>query len=235
MKPRLPIVTLVLSLLLALRGLAADVNFPGTKTIDPVKLLPAPPSADSDESKAELALMVGIQRYRTTAEVERCRAEANLTMAAFASVVGPWLKAQNLPALDGLFKKLDSDSKFLSNTAKTHFCRKRPAMVDPRIQVPIENETSMAYPSGHSTRGTMYALVLAQLVPEKRDALLERAREIGWDRVIAGLHRPSDIMAGRVLGQALVRQLLDDPKFQAELETVKAEFDQVKPKNAKPE
>jgi acid phosphatase (class A) len=234
MKSRSSIVSLVLSLLLALSGFAAELNFPGTKAIDPVKLLPAPPSPDSAESRAELALMVGIQRYRTPAEVDCCRAEVNLTAAAYASVLGPWLKAENLPALEALFRKLDSDSKFLSGTAKAHFGRKRPAVVDQRIQTAIENETSLAYPSGHATRGMMYALVLAQLAPEKRDALLERGREIGWNRVIAGLHRPSDIVAGRVLGQALVRQLLEDPKFQEELAKAKAEFDEVKQKNAPP-
>jgi acid phosphatase (class A) len=53
---------------------------------------------------------------------------------------------------------------------------------------------------------------------------LKRGQEIGWDRVIAGVHFPSDVYAGRVLGQTLAQAMLKSPDFQRRLTQAKAEF-----------
>ena len=87
-----------------------------------------------------------------------------------------------------------------------------------------EKPTDYSYPSGHSTRGTVYAQVLAELFPEKREALVAKGRETGWLRVQGGVHYPTDIYAGRVLGQALARDFLASASFQADLAAVKAEL-----------
>ena len=84
------------------------------------------------------------------------------------------------------------------------------------------------YPSGHSTRATLYAEVLAEVFPDQRQELLERGREIGWDRVIAGVHYPSDVSAGRVLGHELRRQMLANEALQERMNTVKAELAKAK-------
>jgi acid phosphatase (class A) len=68
-------------------------------------------------------------------------------------------------------------------------------------------------------------LILAEIAPERRAALIQRGREIGWDRVIAGAHYYSDVVAGRVFGQALWESLRASPQFQQELAKAKAEFD----------
>ena len=63
---------------------------------------------------------------------------------------------------------------------------------------------------------------------------MERGREIGWDRVIGGVHHPSDITAGRVLGLAVARALLRNPDFQTDLEEVKEEYWNFKKSQIKP-
>lgn len=207
-------------------------------TVDPVKLLPGPPSADSQEARDELALMLVIQEKRTKADVARCQSDVKLKVDSFQGVFGPWFTEKNLPRLAKLFAALEKGSKRFSDAGKNQFRRSRPEHEDSRIHVPIDDETTFAYPSGHATRGMLYALVLAELAPEHRQALLDRGREIGWDRVVAGLHHPSDIMAGRVLGQALAQSLLADPRFQPELAELKAEFQaaeiSAQPKSAQP-
>ncbi|HEV2970977.1 MAG TPA: phosphatase PAP2 family protein [Pirellulales bacterium] len=202
--------------------------------IDPLKLLPGPPSAHSAEAREELDLMLMIQEKRTPAEVDRCASEVKLKVEAFKSVMGPWFTSKNLPRLAKLFAALEKDSKQLSDAVKAHYRRPRPEHEDDHIHVPIDDETTFAYPSGHSTRGTLYALILVELAPDHRDALLDRGREIGWDRVIAGLHHPSDIYAGRVLGQAIAQSLLADPKFQPELAAIKTELHDAQERAAEP-
>jgi acid phosphatase (class A) len=226
MKPRSLALTLTLSFCLAcaLQAQAERPSYFSPTAVDPIRLLPGPPSAGSAEAREELELMESIQHSRTKEDIDRCASEANLTIAAFKSVLGPWCTADNLPRLAKLFKALAKDSKPLVNAGKDHFKRPRPEREDAQIHVPIEDEATFAYPSGHSTRGTMYALILAELLPAHREALLQRGREIGWDRVVAGLHHPTDIYAGRVLGQALAESLLADPKFQNEFVQLKKEL-----------
>ena len=204
-----------------------SLSFVTPASVDFVKLLPAPPKADTEEAKADLEVVLRVQQTRTDAEVERAQSEAKLKMTAFTSVVGPWLTAENLPITAKLLKAAEKDSKFFSAAAKEHFGRKRPPN-DARIKPKIDGEDEPSYPSGHATRGILFATILAELDPEQRDALMDRAREIGWDRVIAGVHYPSDIIAGRVLGQALAQAMAANPRFQEELAAAKAEFSAAK-------
>jgi acid phosphatase (class A) len=68
------------------------------------------------------------------------------------------------------------------------------------------------------------ALVLADLFPDKHDAIIAKARSIGWHRVQIARHYQSDIYAGRVLAQAIVRELKASPDFQKDFAEVKAEL-----------
>jgi len=70
----------------------------------------------------------------------------------------------------------------------------------------------------------LYALVMAELFPENRDAILNIGRGIGWDRVLIGKHYPTDIFAGRVLAIATMRELSASPLFQRDLAAAKAEI-----------
>jgi acid phosphatase (class A) len=65
--------------------------------------------------------------------------------------------------------------------------------------------------------------VLSEIFPNQRDALMARSRQIGDDRVLGGVHYPSDIEAGRTLAAAIVKQMLSDPDFQGQLQKVRDE------------
>ena len=217
--------SLFAALLLGLVVRAHSAEYLTSSSVDAVKLLPAPPSADSAETKAELKLLARLQKHRTPEEVERCKAEAKLDMSAFRPVFGAWFTAENLPELDKLFKQIHKESKAATDSAKQHFGRSRPGKLDPDSDPAVAADDEPSYPSGHSTRGIIYAMILSDVCPEKKDALLERGREIGWDRVIAGVHYPSDVAAGRTLGQALGQVLLANPTFREQLAKVKTEFE----------
>jgi acid phosphatase (class A) len=192
--------------------------------VDPVKLLPEPAPVGSAEDRGELELMLLLQQNRTEKEVQRCASEVDFGVDAYRGVMGPWFTSKNLPQMAKLFHALQKDTRQFTDVAKDHFHRPRPKFEDARIHVPIADEITFAYPSGHATRGMLFAQILAEIAPEHRKALIERGEEIGWDRVIAGLHHPSDICAGRVLGQELAESLLADPKFQAVLVDIKKEM-----------
>ena len=108
------------------------------------------------------------------------------------------------------------------NTPKDHWRRRRPYQIDEQLSIG-KTEPSFGYPSGHSTRGTVYAFVVAEVFPEKKEAILQIGRDIGWDRVLIGMHFPTDVYAGRVLGKAIFRELLSSTAFQHDLAEAKAE------------
>src|SRR5262249_5137415 len=87
-------------------------------------------------------------------------------------------------------------------------------------------EKSFGYPSGHSTESMVLALVLAEVFPDRQDAIIAEARSIGWHRVEIARHYPTDIYAGRVLARAIVREFKVNPAFQRDFEEVKAELAQ---------
>jgi acid phosphatase (class A) len=194
--------------------------------LDAIGLLPAPPAADSEEACAERDFMVALQDRRTPAQIARCRSEVKVTLAAFASVLGPWCTEEGLPRVAELLKRAEHDALYFADQAKDHFQRKRPAAEDPRIQIAVVNEATPSYPSCHSTRGMLCALLLAEMAPRQREALLARGREVGWDRVIAGMHPPSDIVAGRVVAQAVAQALLANRRFRDELLAARRELEQ---------
>ena len=73
---------------------------------------------------------------------------------------------------------------------------------------------SPAYPSGHTTYGTVESLLLAILVPQRYTQAVTRAAEYGDDRIILGAHYAMDVLAGRTLAMHdLAHLLANDPAY----------------------
>lgn len=83
---------------------------------------------------------------------------------------------------------------------------------------------SGAYPSGHTTVGTLMGIVLSNMVPEKRAEIMARAWAYGENRVIGGIHFRADIEAGRIAGTVIAANIMAQPEFQAEYTVAKAEL-----------
>ena len=91
---------------------------------------------------------------------------------------------------------------------------------------------SGSYPSGHSASGWAWALTLAELRPDSADAILRRGREFGESRVVCGVHWPSDVVAGRMLGSATVAALHAREDFREMLQDSRAELSAFAPKSS---
>jgi acid phosphatase (class A) len=79
-----------------------------------------------------------------------------------------------------------------------------------------------SYPSGHSTFGTVCAILLADMVPERRAALFERALDYAHSRMVVGAHFPSDLEAGRLTGTVAAELLMQNPRFERDFATARA-------------
>ena len=196
-------------------------------TPDVIALLAPPPAAGSAEARADLEETYAVYTAATPAEHAQGTDENKLTIFHFAPAIGPWFVRGRFPKTEALFKEVEAEAKAATDGAKDYWKRPRPYHLDPaRFAQSIEHEspTHYSYPSGHATRGTVFALLLAELFPDRRDALLAKGRETGWLRVEGGVHYPADIYAGRVLGQELARDFLHSPAFQHDLAAAKAEL-----------
>ena len=80
-----------------------------------------------------------------------------------------------------------------------------------------------SYPSGHAYGAYLRAAVLAEIFPEKRAEIFDRARYVAWGRVIGGVHFPTDLEGGRRLAEAGFAELKKSATFRAALEKCRAE------------
>jgi acid phosphatase (class A) len=112
------------------------------------------------------------------------------------------------------------DASRANDKPKDQYKRARPYSVTKEPSCTPKEEATQrpdSYPSGHASIGWAWALALAEIVPERADAILARGYEFGHSRVICRVHWKSDVEAGRIVGAASVARLHTDPVFLAQM------------------
>lgn len=210
------------------RGTQRRTQYVDASALDLVRLLPPPPANDSKETRAELDEMLRIQKKRTDVQVSRAQADADISVNRFKDALGapPGFDVKNLPAMTLLFRKITTDEFVVVGTGKDRFARPRPFVLEPRLKPVVEKPPNGAYPSGHTVWAHTVGLVLAEMVPERRVQLMDRAEEFSNNRVVAGVHYPSDIESGRMAATAFAAALFASPAFQSDLAAAKVELRQ---------
>ena len=196
--------------------------------VDPSHLLPPPPREGSDELAAELA---DVRKARENATPER-RTQAEWdarheSVELFFVTLGPKFDLQRLTATAKLIGVVANEQSVAARIAKGYFQRKRPWAFDTSL-VPCDYKPNAppltSYPSGHATLGYSEGFILSALMPEKSQAILARAQQYAYSRVVCGSHYPADIEASHVLGTELAMMLMREPGFAAEFAAAKAEL-----------
>ena len=202
---------------------AGDTHYLPAGQPDAMDLLAPPPLPGSPEQAADLAEVRSVCRAAPSNEVAAALAERKFSVFNFAPVIGDFFQAGKLPRTGEFFHHVQKDAETVTGAAREYWKRPRPYAVDPTLAAG-KLEKSFSYPSGHSTESMVLALVLADLFPARREAILAEARGIGWHRVEIGRHYATDIYAGRVFAQAIVREMKKNADFQADFAGVKAEI-----------
>jgi len=203
---------------------AAKADGPYLQAFDPIALLPPPPAPHSPEDVADRDAAFRIYSARTDEEMVTARAEHRVTLDAFAQAMGPVYEEGKFPKLDKLFEAVGTEVKAAVDQSRDHWKRLRPNVADPaRFKKPGDPEKTWAYPSGHAAQGICFALLLAEVFPDRRDAILKKGREIGWVRIQAGVQTPLDNQAGEMLGRALAMAYMHEPAFLQDLAAVNAQ------------
>jgi hypothetical protein len=107
---------------------------------------------------------------------------------------------------------------------KYKYMRQRPVQVFPAIMPPVTTPPHPSYPNSHALQGHLISLCVAAACPVLRDPLMALADRVGENRVIAGLHFPSDTSASVTMAGELMPLLSAGAEFQKVLAGATAEF-----------
>jgi acid phosphatase (class A) len=221
--------SIVLGAALALAStalLAREAVFVPPEQSEARLILPDPPADGSEAHKADLAVLHELEATRTPQQAEAAREDAIAqNVFRFKALFGDVFSEANLPLTAALANRVLADAGANAGAAKHLFNRKRPYNADPTLRpacptTPKDN----SYPSGHTTAGWLLGLMLVEMVPEKRDAILVRAAEYGRNRMVCGVHYPSDVEAGRALAYAVHGAMAQNANYRTELAAARAEL-----------
>ncbi len=175
-----------------------------------------PPVPDAAATRQELDALLELQSHRSEAACLAAADDANKKLARFAGALGLMVDAKD-PRLEATARMLDdlrTLQERITSRVKDATNRPRPFRQDARLTPCIERPLTDSYPSGHAAFGMAAALLLADMVPERRVELLARGMEYGEQRVVGGVHFPSDVAAGRTAGTIIAAFLLASPQYQ---------------------
>lgn len=222
-----PLLLLTLSVLPALGKDRAPLSYLKEGKVSAGAILPPPPLPGSPEQAADMDTVRAVSKAASSKDVAAANLETKVSVFIFAPAVGPFFSKENLPLTASFFAKVMDDAEAIEDGGKEFFHRPRPFKIDPTLASGAL-EKSFSYPSGHSTGSAVLALVLADLFPAQHDAILAQARQIGWHRVQIARHYPTDIYAGRVLAQAIVREMKENPQFLSDFAAVEKEIEKAR-------
>ncbi len=201
-------------------------------------LLGAPPAADSAALARDEEARKTTIPLRNTARWKLAITDADLAFPQaadnFSCAMGVRIDGQQTPRLYAMMQKMLSDFGLSTYGVKNKYNRVRPFVVHNEATCRADQEAILrndgSYPSGHTAAGWGWALVFAQINPERADALFKRGIEFGQSRVICDAHWQSDVDAGRIMGAATVARLQTNPTFLADLKAAKVEVKAAKAK-----
>jgi len=172
-----------------------------------------PPNPHSPAAENDLAILLWLQRHRTPDQIAKSWLLLDRNVVQFDRALGIDMTRSTPTLVRGLtsFLKLVDGAK---NTIKDSIRRPRPFVSHPEIQVCLPPEFTWSFPSGHSSFFRTAAVLLADLVPERRQRLLAVGLLGGTGRTLCGLHYPSDVDAGQRFGEAAALQILASPQWQ---------------------
>jgi acid phosphatase (class A) len=215
---------------------------PAKELPNSLALIPQPPGTGTTAFMLDEEAYRKTRIFRGTPRWDLATQDAVLIFpqaaGTFSCALNAPITEQDTPHLYMLLRRTLTDAGLSTYTAKNQYKRTRPFVVNQEPSCTPDEEkrlmTDGSYPSGHSSLGWAWALILSEIDPEHTNAILARGRAFSESRVVCGVHWQSDVIEGRFMGASTVARLHADPAFRADLEAAKAELAAVRAKGLKP-
>lgn len=203
------------------------------------------PANSSEQTRAELDFLLDLQATRTPEQTARVMEIArigywpdagmlashpnyqrNLENLFFEvyEVMGKDKRPSEFPETVKLLQGAMVDMRLMEFAVKYHLLRARPYQLEPRLK-PLREISSPSFASGHTLWAYIQAYLLAELIPDKREAFIDLAYEIGFSRELMGVHYPSDEEAARQLAHRMVALMWNTATFQEDFSSAKKEWE----------
>jgi len=180
------------------------------------QLLPPPPTKDSATLSSDEMVSVNSMMLRGGKRWNLAIQDAELSFpdaaGAFSCALGAPINKTDTPHVFDLLRRSLADAAQSVKAAKINYQRPRPFLLNHVPSCTPDDEdrylkTDGSYPSGHAAIGWAWALLLAEIAPDREDIILKRGLAFGDSRIICNVHWQSDIVAGRIIGASAVARL----------------------------
>lgn len=176
--------------------------------LDYEKIFGPYPELGTAESQQDFDTLYYWQNNRTQDQCDQAQKEVPVSLESFFGGPDGPLSESEIKSLRVFFYKNVIRGGGHATAAKYKFKRPRPYEIKNDLVPCIDKSSSHAYPSGHTTVARVLGLLLAQKFPERELEFIQRADEIALNRVIGGVHHPSDIEAGKKLADQIVKDMM---------------------------
>ncbi len=198
-----------------------------------IKCLPAPPKPGSADFARDVARYEwGKEQRKDPERAALAKRDAIWSFSAvadaFSKPFGMEISQAKTPRIWKVFEDSLSTTDQMRVAPKAFYHRRRPfAYFNEEPLCPKEDgvwRDEGSYPSGHTMRSMVAALVFAEINPERADKIFVRAMQYGESRVIAGAHWQSDVDMTRLAAAIAYSRLQTIPTFRIDMDIAKREF-----------
>ena len=205
---------------------------------DAAIFLPPPPPSDTTNAlfKEDFARWKWGKTQRPTARGRQASQESLFGIVRmctiYSEVFGFVIHPETTPAIYQFMLYAGETGYRATDTAKKKYNRRRPFdLMNESVWGEFDYDLLRldgSYPSGHTALGLTTALALAEMAPDKKEAILERGYQYGESRVIVGAHWQSDVDAGYKVAQATFDSMQNSPRYLKHLEAARKEYEILK-------
>ena len=189
--------------------------------LDLATILPGPPAPGSPRAKADAQLFRDSRAMQGSPRWQQATADVSSDLGdRFATALGFRPDWSRLPLTKALIGRFDADRSAAIRAGKAHWQSARPfigtdlPICEPRTPSLIANGD---YPSGHTAHGWGFALIMAELLPDRAQVILTRGRDYGDSRWICGSHTMSAVEGGYLAASAVVAREHGDAAFRRDM------------------
>lgn len=190
----------------------------------PLNILEPPFAERSSKWNDEIKQVIIAQKKATEQQKSNAMNEENANVEMVSNIAGSGFSADKFPETFKLLNGTFNDCMAIVKRAKDHWKTRRPYVADSRIKPLVKPLNSGAYPSGHTACGYVTAKVMGELMPSRKLDMLEKAADVSNNRIIAGVHYPQDIKAGKRLATLIMLKLHSKTKYWDALKAGKKEL-----------
>ncbi|MEA9581379.1 phosphatase PAP2 family protein [Xanthomonas nasturtii] len=199
---------------------------------DSLQLVPPPPQDGSAALANDEAIAKAMLALRGTPRWDLAARDAVLSFpdaaSHFSCALGVQIDQTSTPHLLRLLERSMRDASSSTSAAKARYQRPRPFMRNAQPMCTPADDAALrkngSYPSGHTAIGWTWGLILSEIAPAQRNALLARGRAFGDSRLVCNVHWQSDVLQGRMMGAATVAALHGNPGFEKDFAAARREI-----------